>query len=73
MKAIDIPVGHIAQSKSSYLTVLNIVQAGFNPQTDLCEDIRLSVYLDDGNFRTIKTERLNDDYDDLGLYSEWIR
>jgi hypothetical protein len=73
MRAIDIPVGHIAQSKESSLTVLNIVQARFNPQTDLLEDTRLSVYLDDGNFRTIKTERLNDDYDDLGLYSEWIR
>lgn len=72
MRAIDIPVGHIAQSKESSLTVLNIVQARFNPQTGLLEDTRLSVYLDDGNFRTIETEHLNDDYKDMGLYSDWF-
>jgi len=72
MRAIDIPVGHIAQSKESSLTVLNIVQARFNPQTDLLEDTRLSVYLDDGNFYTVGTDYLNDDYKDMGLYSDWL-
>jgi hypothetical protein len=63
VRAIDIPVGHIAKSKEGSIIVLNCVRY---------KDQRISVYLDDGSFEAVPTNMLFDEYEDMGRLYDWI-
>lgn len=62
MKAIDIPVGHIARSVRGVPIVLNCTFKGR----------RISVFIDDQVYDSVETGWLNDEYEDMGLYIDWI-